>query len=246
MRRHVAGPTFDPEVSDMDRKSPAAVPTGVPVPPAFVSAAPSAGERFVNALGERDFPRLSSCLADDARFRALVPGGLREAIGSVEPVRFFQAWFGSADRVEVLDREVGTIADRVHLAWRFRVHDASGVRLIEQHAFISIQDDRIMDLDLLCSGFRCEEPSSGRASASAAGPAIEAAAQLDGGAAGCATLTPLVKAKLRDLSSGQVLEIVSSEPTAAQDLAAWSALTGHPLIATRIDGERKRFYVRKR
>jgi tRNA 2-thiouridine synthesizing protein A len=71
-------------------------------------------------------------------------------------------------------------------------------------------------------------------------------ALLDGGKADCATLAPLVKAKLRDLESGQVLEVISGEPSAEQDIASWSRLTGNPLLGTRTDGAGIHFYVSKK
>jgi hypothetical protein len=112
------------------------------------------GHRFVEALGARDFSRLASCLAEDVRFRALLPRGLRELSGVNASVSCFEAWFGAADRVELVDKMVSAIADRQHLAWRLRVHDAGGVRLIEQQVYATVVDGRVAVLDLLCSGFR--------------------------------------------------------------------------------------------
>ena len=89
-----------------------------------------------------------------------------------------------------------------------------------QRAYATISGDRIAELDVLCSGVLREQASTGRAAdrAGSAPPAVSAL--LDGGKADCATLTPLVKAKLRDLESGQVLEVISGEPSAEQDIAS--------------------------
>ena len=48
----------------------------------------------------------------------------------------------------------------------------------------------------------------------------------------CATLTPLIATRMRELASGQVLEIVSDDPTARSGLASWSRLTGNPIVTT--------------
>jgi TusA-related sulfurtransferase len=60
-------------------------------------------------------------------------------------------------------------------------------------------------------------------------------------------LTPLIATRMRELASGQVLEIVSDDPTARSGLAAWSRLTGHPIVAI-VDDEpgRTRYYLQRK
>ena len=63
----------------------------------------------------------------------------------------------------------------------------------------------------------------------------------------CATLTPLIAARMRELPSGQVLEIISDDPTARSGLASWSRLTGNPIVAVVEDGPgRTRYYLRRK
>ena len=63
----------------------------------------------------------------------------------------------------------------------------------------------------------------------------------------CATLTPMIAARMRQLLSGQVLEVVSDDPTARNGLASWSRLTGNPLVAIVDDGPgRTRYYLRRK
>ena len=63
----------------------------------------------------------------------------------------------------------------------------------------------------------------------------------------CATLTPLTKAKLSTLLSGNVLEVYSDDPSAREGMAAWSRMTGNPLLAVVAeDANRTRFYLRKK
>ena len=63
----------------------------------------------------------------------------------------------------------------------------------------------------------------------------------------CATLTPLIATRMRELASGQVLEIVSDDPTARSGLASWSRLTGNPIVAI-VDDQpgRTRYYLRRK
>jgi tRNA 2-thiouridine synthesizing protein A len=62
----------------------------------------------------------------------------------------------------------------------------------------------------------------------------------------CAVLTPAVRARLRELDPGQVLEVRVDDPAAVDDMAAWTRLAGHELVQTMQDGETIRFFVRKR
>ena len=47
----------------------------------------------------------------------------------------------------------------------------------------------------------------------------------------CAVLTPAIKAKLRELEGGQVLEVRVDDPSAREDITVWSRLAGHDLLA---------------
>jgi len=47
----------------------------------------------------------------------------------------------------------------------------------------------------------------------------------------CATLTPAIKARLRELQGGQVLEVRVDDLSARDDIAAWCRLAGHELLA---------------
>jgi tRNA 2-thiouridine synthesizing protein A len=65
--------------------------------------------------------------------------------------------------------------------------------------------------------------------------------------AACALLTPAIKAHLREMAPGQVLEVRVNDPTARIDVEAWSQLTGHPLVAiTDFPPNGLRFFLRKK
>lgn len=69
------------------------------------------------------------------------------------------------------------------------------------------------------------------------------------GAAGatCALLTPLIKARLRELSGGQVLEVRVDDPGARDDIAAWCRLAGHTLVAVADEAPGSaRYFIRKK
>lgn len=189
----------------------------------------------MHALTGRDFAALAECFSETTRFRALVPRGAREALGAEDATRYFQSWFGAYEQLDVLAAHTDLIGDRHHLTWRLRAHSDSQQRIVEQQAYATVRDEQILELDLLCSGFRTEESAT---------PVADAV--LDGGDAGCATLTPLVNARLRELQSGQVLELTTSEPSAEADITSWSRLSGNVLLGGHDAGATKHFYIRKK
>jgi tRNA 2-thiouridine synthesizing protein A len=46
----------------------------------------------------------------------------------------------------------------------------------------------------------------------------------------CATLTPIIHARMRQLESGDVLRVSTDDPAAREGVPAWCRLTGHPLV----------------
>lgn len=62
----------------------------------------------------------------------------------------------------------------------------------------------------------------------------------------CSLLTPAMKAKLREMQPGQVLEVRVNDPAAQEDIASWVRLTGHTLIAVTETSRAFHFYVRKK
>jgi arsenite methyltransferase len=72
-------------------------------------------------------------------------------------------------------------------------------------------------------------------------------AVLDGYGQLCGTLEPAMRAAIRALSSGQVLEVRADDLTARLGVPAWSRLAGHTLLLTiEEDTRRTRFFLRKR
>ncbi|MGZ4627205.1 MAG: nuclear transport factor 2 family protein [Kineosporiaceae bacterium] len=119
------------------------------------------GENVVAALAAKDFDRLRAALADDVRFRLLVPKGPQSQEGPDETVARFARWYGEADELWLESSSVGTVGDRLVLAYRIRLHDADGWQVIEQHLVgDATPDGRLRAIDLLCTGFHADAGTS--------------------------------------------------------------------------------------
>jgi hypothetical protein len=112
------------------------------------------GERFLSALAARDFPELRASVADDVRFRLLVPKGPQAHAGAEETLSRFTGWFGDADELRLEAASASTVADRLVVTYRVRLRNGDRWRLIEQHLVADARPDGcLQSMDLLCSGF---------------------------------------------------------------------------------------------
>jgi TusA-related sulfurtransferase len=76
---------------------------------------------------------------------------------------------------------------------------------------------------------------------------LEFSTAADSAGTTCALLTPAIKAKLGELSSGQVLEVRVDDPMARDDILSWSRLSGHVVLGMFADEPgRLRLYLRKK
>jgi TusA-related sulfurtransferase len=58
---------------------------------------------------------------------------------------------------------------------------------------------------------------------------------------------PILKTReaVKQLGSGQVLEMISDDPASEADIRSWSAKTGHELLGVERNGPAFRFFIRK-
>jgi TusA-related sulfurtransferase len=192
-----------------------------------------AGRSFLESLAAQDFERLETLFAPQVRFRAMVPSTVREGQTAREATNWLRRWFGPADEFQLLQSTADQVFDRLYLHYRLRTHEtANGWRVIEQQAYCDVQDGHIVDIWLLCSGFRPDPESQAQTPL----PHFNADALYDAGVKGCAD-GPLeeIAALMRRMSSGQTLEVHAIAPSVAGDLPAWCRMAGHELI--RHEGE---------
>lgn len=161
---------------------------------------------------------MRSLMAEDVRFRLLVPKGPQTQTGAEETVGRYAGWYGDADELRLEASDAHAVGDRLSLTYRFRLHDPSGWRLIEQHLMADVgPDGRLETIDLLCSGFLPAEDET-----------AEATHEFDAGDLGCADgLAPAFRQRMGQIPVGDVLSVTARDPAAKEDLPPLARMMGH-------------------
>jgi len=187
------------------------------------------GAAFLEVLTAREYTAARALLADDVRFRMLVPSGLMTESDADATMGRFRGWFGDADSFEVVASSSGEVEGRVAIIYRFRLHDADGWQAIEQHLMLDIgADTRITAIDLLCSGFRSIAVSE-----------PDGVHHFDAGELGCADgLAGEFRRRVQQIPVGHVLVVSTEDPAAKEDLPPLARMMGHVVrsIEARGDG----------
>jgi len=215
------------------------------------------GEAFIEALTVQDFDALEQLFLPRANFHSLVPSAHLHGATAAEAVELLQDWFGDKDSINILQSVADLVQEVLSISYRLRVHDRhNGWQVIEQHAYGVLREGKIAEMRLACSGFlpirtndqaaRVEAPSSEEKDPSS-DELLEFHTGTEAGGSTCALMTPAIRTKLREMQSGQVLEVRVDDPTARGDIEAWSRLSGNPLLEVIEDeGPELRFFVQKK
>jgi hypothetical protein len=125
-------------------------------PAAHIAGDDTLGAAFAHALGHKDFEAVVGLLHPRIDFRALTPRRAWEASGSRAVVdEVLRQWFDHPDtQLEISAIQTDSVADRQHVAYRFRGENQDGPFVIEQQAYYTGSDGRIDWMRVLCSGFR--------------------------------------------------------------------------------------------
>jgi hypothetical protein len=120
----------------------------------------AAAGRFIDGLAVRDLDGVAATVADDVRFRAVLPRRILELEGRGAFRSTLDTWFGDAEHWELVEAVLGEVGGRAHLRWRLRVTKpvlGPGTFLVEQQVYADTgTDGTLRDVALLCSGFRPE------------------------------------------------------------------------------------------
>ena len=116
------------------------------------------GTQLVEAIAAQDAAAIATCFTVDAEFRALTPPGLRERTGAEEAASLIAGWFADSTELDLVDVVTEDVADRVHVAYRFKGVEEGQSYVVEQQLYGVVSDRKIERADLLCSGFRPRLP----------------------------------------------------------------------------------------
>jgi TusA-related sulfurtransferase len=181
-------------------------------------------EDFVVALSDRDSERLEACFHPEVRMRALVPSGFQELWGPSAVIARLNSWFEEAASIQVLEKNVYRVADRLHVRYRFREHYTGGEsEIIEQDVYCDLREGTIAAIDLLCSGHRPEQHAK-----------VADVRHFDAGDLGCSSGLPEeFRRQIDGVPVGNILEVVTRDPSAKEDLPSLSRLLGHRVISVK-------------
>lgn len=185
------------------------------------------GTVFLEALTAREFKAARALLADDVRFRMLVPSGLMTESDADATIGRFRGWYGDADPFEVMASSSGEVEGRAAITYRLRLRNADGWQAIEQHLMLDVgADARIVAIDLLCSGFRSIADSEpGRVH------------RFDAGDLGCADgLAGEFRRRMQQIPLGHVLVVSTRDPAAKEDLPPLARMMGHVVRSIEASG----------
>ncbi len=177
-------------------------------------------ETWLDRFSTGDFDGAAALLDPDVEMRALLPDGPQTYKGREEVTGRLKWWFGSGDEVRSVHAEATVVEDRFGLSYGFHILNAvdgakPGWHAIEQRAFCDI-GTMIERVDVVCSGFRPMIESSGRFH------------RFDAGEMGCGDGLPQeFRRWVRSIPIGDVMEVVTKDPAAKEDLPSLARLMGN-------------------
>jgi TusA-related sulfurtransferase len=234
------------------------------------------GESWVQGLAKRDFGQLALLCQPDVRGRLLTPRAFDTVDNSQALEIKFQQWFGESDPIRIEQTQIQRVGEKSSIFYRLLLQKHGEWFEVEQHISSFLRDDLIGTLDLLCSGFQAVPAPSdtpvvhdasndvqGNSPASSAqskgphgvdrfAPAVDAILLMDASSevqgSTCSILTPAIKARLREMASGQVLKVQVDDSTARSDIEAWCRLSGNELSAVTAaeSGHGLCFFIKKK
>ncbi len=207
------------------------------------------GEDWIRAITDQALERLERFCHPEVLSQMLTPKRYLNFDNITDLVAKFRQWFGECSDFQVEHSRVELVGERLGISYRFLLQEQEGWYTIEQQLYCTIQGGRIAQLHLLCSGFQPVALSGhGEREASPDRDALLVfRTDTEKNGSTCAVLTPAIKSKLREMLSGQVLEVRVDDPAAREDIEAWCRLSGNPLVKmSEGAGSELQFFVKKK
>ncbi len=214
------------------------------------------GEAWIQAITDGRLEQLQQFCQPGIISQVLTPKQFVTLDNAVDLVTKYRQWFGECTDIQVEASRIDQVGERLGIFYRFHLREHQAWFTIEQQLYSILKGGRVEELQLLCSGFQpaewnglvvlpnpanMGEPDFGR------DELLEFYIDASDASSTCAVLTPAIRMKLREMQSGQVLEVRVDDPSAKGDLEAWCRLSGNQLLKV-IDNEgpELRFFVKKK
>jgi hypothetical protein len=129
------------------------------------STGASVTHRLLDAIVTRDFDAMSAVLAPDVRMRALLPHSIVETDTAATAIETFREWFGAHKACEAVSADQHTVGAREFFSYNLHVRPdwaPDQWHTVEQAGYCRIADDRVIRLDLVCTGYFPAERSDDR------------------------------------------------------------------------------------
>ena len=214
------------------------------------------GEDWIQAIAAGMPDRLARICHPEIKSGLLLPTRFVTLDTVIDLVAKFRQWFGECTDIQLQASRVAAIGERLGIFYRFLIQEQEDWYTIEQQLYCTLKDGQIEQLHLLCSGFQpvggkdqtvSVETSEDHHQDPVRDGLLEFHTEASEIGSTCAVLTPAIRSKLREMQSGQVLEVRVDDPSAKGDVEAWSRLSGNKLLKV-IDTEGRllRFFVKKK
>jgi hypothetical protein len=143
--------TLDRKLTDMTSIHPTE--SAVPSAP---TAPGSLGQRFAQALRDRDPGRLKALLGEKVDFRAMTPTRFWESTDpdAVVDETILGIWFApERGRIELLSVDCDEVGPVERVGYRLRIEGSDGPSVVEQQAYLRATGGRVEWLRIMCTGF---------------------------------------------------------------------------------------------
>lgn len=171
--------------------------------------------RFVEA---HQFDEVATLMSPGVRLRALLPKRTETWEGPEAAIAGIAGWF-TPWTLKILEHHADNVAGRYCVIDRFDARQGEQHAIIEQHAFWTFGPAGIEAMDLLCSGFRPIVLAEGTRHT------------FDAGDLGCGDgLAAEFRRQVDAIPPGAILEVITSDPAAREDLPPLARMTGHTVL----------------
>jgi TusA-related sulfurtransferase len=214
------------------------------------------GDEWIRAIAEGALERLERLCQPEVISQMLTPYRYTNFDNVTDLIAKLRQWFGECSQFQLEHSRVELVGERLGVFYRFLLQEQGDWYRVEEQVYCTMQGGRIANLQLLCSGFQPAGLSGQSALTNGTGQG-ESSSERDAllvfhtdtakNESTCAVLTPAIKSKLREMESGQVLEVRVDDPEAREDIEAWCRLSGNLLLRmNETEGRELQFFVKKK